>query len=149
MCLVINLISYQMSWISSHNICTWNVSLQCAFFLFGLTLTTCLKVKIQTKCDRGNLRKIWDKRVHLRRVCGALWNQYEGLRREHAHAIRMMRATWAGDRLGVLRAHYTMPASVCGWASTNDRNILCGSGHKMAFFYAHITCSLIGSPGGG
>ena len=57
-----------MSWISSHNICTWNVSLQCAFFLFGLTLTTCLKVKIQTKCDRGNIRKIWDKRVDLRRV---------------------------------------------------------------------------------
>ena len=39
------------------------------------------------------------------------------------------------------------------WLSLHEtessaRNILCGSGHTMAFFYAHITCSL-GSPRGG
>ena len=67
------------------------------------------------------------------------------------HAIGMLRATWAGDRLGVLRALHN--ACKCLWLSLHEtessaRNILCGSGHMMAFFYAHITCSL-GSPRGG
>ena len=65
----------------------------------------------------------------------------------------MLRATWAGDRLGELRALHN--ACKCLWLSLHEtessaRNILCGSGHNvmMAFFYAHITCSL-GSPRGG
>ena len=67
------------------------------------------------------------------------------------HAIGMLRATWAGDRLGVLRALHN--GCKCLWLSLHEtessaRNILCGSGHMMAFFYAHITCSL-GSPRGG